>query len=245
MSKSLILGLALCGIAVGMGSAGDAERERWSAEKANAWYAKQPWLVGCNFIPSTAINQLEMWQADTFDPATIDRELGWAAGLGMNCVRVYLHDLAWHADADGFKKRIGNYLDIAAKHKIRTIFVLFDACWQPEPKVGKQPAPVPGVHNSGWVQSPAHKLVTEPKEWDRLEKYVKDVVGSFAKDERILLWDVYNEPGNSGLNEKSLPLLKSAFAWARAAGPSQPLSCGTWYGNKTLNDYQLANSDVI
>ena len=118
---------------------------RWSAERANAWYAKQPWLVGCNFIPSTAINQLEMWQADTFDPATIDRELGWAEGLGMNCVRVYLHDLAWHADADGFKKRIGNYLDIAAKHKIRTIFVLFDACWQPEPKVGKQPAPVPGV----------------------------------------------------------------------------------------------------
>src|SRR5437867_2020199 len=97
---------------------------RWSKEKANAWYEKQPWLVGCNFIPSSAINQLEMWQADTFDPKTIDRELGWAAGMGFNTMRVFLHDLAWNADADGFKKRINQYLDIAHKHKIRTLFVL-------------------------------------------------------------------------------------------------------------------------
>src|SRR5438876_1683884 len=91
---------------------------RWSAEQANAWYEKQPWLVGCNFIPSTAINQLEMWQADTFDTKTIDRELGWAAGLGMNTVRVFLHDLAYEADPTGFKKRVTEFLDIAAKHKI-------------------------------------------------------------------------------------------------------------------------------
>ncbi len=39
--------------------------KRWSVEKANEWYAKQPWLVGCNFIPSTAVNQLEMWQEET------------------------------------------------------------------------------------------------------------------------------------------------------------------------------------
>src|SRR3954462_10150551 len=75
------------------------ESPRWDAKRANDWYAKQPWLVGCNFIPSTAINQLEMWQADTFDPAAIDRELGWAADkLGFNTARVFLHDLAYHAD---------------------------------------------------------------------------------------------------------------------------------------------------
>jgi len=62
--------------------AGEAP-ERWSAEKANAWYDRLPWLVGCNFIPSTAVNQLEMWQAETFDADTIDRELGWAKGVGV------------------------------------------------------------------------------------------------------------------------------------------------------------------
>jgi hypothetical protein len=223
----------------------EAAAARWSKEKANAWYAEQPWLVGCNFIPSTAINQLEMWQADTFDPKTIDRELGWARGLGMNTARVFLHDLAWEADAPGFKKRVRRYLEIADKHGIRTLFVLFDDCWNTNPKIGKQPAPVPGVHNSGWVQSPSSAVVLNPKDWPRLERYVKDVVAAFGKDKRVLMWDLYNEPGNTKLNEKSLPLLKEVFRWARAAGPSQPLTVGVWYNNKTLNDYQLATSDVI
>jgi hypothetical protein len=218
---------------------------RWSAEQASAWYAKQPWLVGCNFIPSSAINQLEMWQADTFDPKTIDRELGWAQALGFNCVRVFLHDLAWEADSAGLKKRMEEYLKVADKHGIRTMFVFFDACWQPDPKLGKQPDPVPGVHNSGWMQSPAHRCVTDPKEWGRLEKYVKDILSSFGKDERILMWDVYNEPGNSGFDEKSLPLLKEAMRWAREAKPTQPLTVGLWYGNKKLNEYQLEVSDVV
>ena len=222
-----------------------AQQARWTEEQANSWYKKQPWLVGCNFIPSTAINQLEMWQPDTFDPKTIDRELGWAADLGMNTVRTFLHDLAWEQDPKGFKERVGKFLDIAAKHKIRPLLVIFDDCWNQSPKPGKQPSPIPGVHNSGWVQSPSSAVVENPRKWDRLEKYVKDVVGAFAKDERVLAWDLYNEPGNGGLDAKSLPLVKAVFQWARAAGPAQPLSVGVWYGNKTLNDYQLAESDVI
>src|SRR5437660_812716 len=78
---------------------------RWTAEAANAWYAKQPWLVGSNYIPSDAINELEMWQADTFDAARIDTELGWAQSLGMNTMRVFLQDLLWSQDAKGFKQR--------------------------------------------------------------------------------------------------------------------------------------------
>src|SRR5882757_7222190 len=91
----------------------------WPIGQANAWYNQQPWLVGCNFIPSTAINELEMWQADTWDPKTIDRELGWAQAVGFNVVRVYLHNLVWEADANGFKKRISEFLTIAEKHKIK------------------------------------------------------------------------------------------------------------------------------
>jgi hypothetical protein len=226
-------------------TAGEPEPGRWTADKANAWYAKQPWLVGCNFIPSSAINQLEMWQADTFDPATIDRELGWAADLGFNTMRVFLHDLAYEVDPDGFKKRVGQYLDIAIRHKIRTLFVLFDDCWNEDPKIGKQPAPIPGVHNSGWMQSPGTAQVLNPQSWPRLEKYVMDVFRSFGKDERVLFWDLYNEPGNTKLGDRSLPLLKETFRWARAAKPMQPVSVGIWFDNKKLNDYQLGESDVI
>ena len=151
---------------------------RWSKTKANIWYNGQPWLVGCNFIPSTAINQLEMWQSDTFDPKTIDRELDWAADIGFNTVRVYLHDLAWESDAKGFKKRINQYLEIANRHGIKTLFVLFDDCWNANPKIGKQPEPVPGVHNSGWLQSPGKSIVNNPQKWSRLiSTYLSSCLG--------------------------------------------------------------------
>lgn len=217
----------------------------WEAEKANAWYAGLPWLVGCNFIPSTAINQLEMWQAATFDPETIARELGWARDLGMNTVRVYLHDLAWLQDAAGFKQRIERYLSIASSLGIRTLFTIFDDCWNNNPSIGEQPAPLPGIHNSGWVQSPSERVVLDPSQWDRLEAYVKDVVGAFGHDKRVLFWDLYNEPGNKGLGSRSLPLLRKAFEWARAAQPSQPLSTGVWFLNDEMNAFQLGASDVI
>lgn len=217
----------------------------WSAEQANVWYAQQPWLVGCNYIPSTAINQLEMWQADSFDPDTIDRELAWAADLGFNTLRVYLHDLAWYADAAGFKARVARYLDIASSHGLRTMFVFFDDCWNSDPYPGPQPQPRPGVHNSGWWQSPGARVVLDPTQWPRLKDYVVDVVDSFANDPRILMWDVYNEPGNQQLGAQSRPLLQQVFAWVRSAQPTQPLTAGVWRDDPDLNPVQLAASDII
>ena len=217
----------------------------WSAEKANNWYKKQGWLVGANFLPSTAINQLEMFQADTFDPATIDRELSWAAAIGMNTMRVYLHDLAWKADAAGFKKRMNEFLSIAKKNKIKILFTIFDDCWNPDAAIGLQPAPKPGIHNSGWVRSPNKATHNDSTDWKYLEAYVKDILGSFKHDKRILMWDLYNEPGNSDYGLTSLPLLKKVFEWAWAVRPSQPLTCATWYENPVFNEFQLASSDVI
>jgi len=201
--------------------------------------------VGSNFLPSTAINQLEMWQADSFDPATIDRELGWAHAIGMNVMRVYLHDLAWKVDPSGFKNRMNTFLTIASRHKIQVLFTLFDDCWNPDPKVGKQPAPKPGIHNSGWVRSPSKAVHDDSAQWAPLEMYVKDILGTFRNDQRILMWDLYNEPGNSGYELSSLPLLKKAFEWAWAIRPSQPLTSASWYDNKPISDFQISNSDVI
>ena len=219
--------------------------ERWTVERAQQWYSERPWMVGCNFIPSTAINQLEMWQADTFDPQTIRRELGWAAGLGFNTVRVYLHDLLWGDDHASFEGRVDEYLTIASGLGISTVLVLFDDCWNDDPKAGRQPEPKPGVHNSGWARSPGLRCVIDPTTWPRLEKYVKGVLSAFGKDKRVVLWDLYNEPGNFGMNEQCLPLLKETFKWARAVDPEQPLSAGLWFDNQALNEFQLQASDVI
>ncbi|MFZ9687931.1 MAG: glycoside hydrolase family 2 TIM barrel-domain containing protein [Chitinophagaceae bacterium] len=217
----------------------------WTAESANDWYSKQPFYVGANFLPSSAINQLEMWQAESFDAETISKELGWASSIGMNVMRVYLHDLAWQIDPAGFKKRMADFLAIAAKHKIKILFTVFDDCWNPDAYPGKQPNPKPGVHNSGWVRSPNIAVHDNPMRWNHLEAYVKDVLSTFKDDTRILMWDLYNEPGNSGYGLGSMELLKRTFEWAWFVRPSQPLTTGTWYDNKDFNDFAIANSDVI
>ena len=251
--------LALCSTAF-------AQSSRWSEQKANDWYAHQPWLVGSNYIPKSAINELEMWQAETFDPGQIDRELGWAEALGMNTMRVFLHDLLWQQDAAGFRQRIDQFLTIAARHHIRPLFVLFDSCWDPDPKLGPQHAPVPGVHNSGWVQSPGARALADPAQYPRLKAYVQGVVGAFAKDDRILGWDVWNEPGSFGGGDYSKTELKFAdkmarvkallpqvFAWAREVNPTQPLTSAPWdidtSKDETAPDeierIQLRESDII
>jgi hypothetical protein len=218
----------------------------WTAKKANDWYAKQGWLVGANFLPSTAINQLEMWQADSFDTATINRELGWAEGIGFNTLRVFLHNLVWENDARAFKQRINTFLSIASKHHIKPLFVFFDDCWNPEPVYGKQPDPKIGVHNSGWMRSPGQSVHNDNTRWNSLEAYVKDILTTFKNDQRILLWDLYNEPGNSDYGMSSLPLVQKIFQWAWSVRPSQPLTIGVWFEKfPQLNAYQLDNSDVI
>ncbi len=224
----------------------ETKSTKWTQEQAQAWQQKQGWLRGSNFNPSTAINQLETWQAESFDTATINRELGWAEGIGMNVMRVYLHHVAWEVDKEGFKARMGKYLDIADSHGIKTVFVFFDDCWNPTYQAGKQPDPKPGVHNSGWVRDPGDLIFQDSTLINTLEAYVKDVLTTFKDDQRIAIWDLYNEPGNSKYGNKSMPLLKKVFEWGWEVRPSQPLSSGVWnLSLSDLNKFQVENSDII
>ena len=241
-----------------------ASQGRWDEARAWNWYHATPWPVGCNYNPASSINQLEMWQADTFNPVEIDKELGWLAGIGMNTARVFLHDLLWKQDAKGFLARIDQFLDIAEKHGFRIMFVFFDSCWNPYPELGTQRAPVPRVHNSYWAQSPGAAIANDPAAFAQLEGYVTGVVNHLRNDKRVLVWDVWNEPDNINMgtfNTKTMtqaekaeivtPLLAQAFAWVRAAGPTQPLTSGVWAGDWSSDEklipmqrLQLLASDV-
>jgi hypothetical protein len=236
----------------------------WSPEKANDWYHDKPWMVGCNFTPSTAINQLEMWQAETFDPATIDRELGWAGQLGFNTVRVFLQNLLWTEDKKGLLKRMDQFLAIADRHHIKVIFVPLDAVWDPFPKIGPQHQPAPHVHNSGWVQSPGVEILKDPARQDELKGYIQGVIKHFKTDRRVLAWDIFNEPDNmnqpayvakepANKPELALALLKKAFAWAREVQPIQPLTAGVWERGRwgaadkllPMEKFMFEESDII
>ncbi len=235
---------------------------RWSEARAQAWYDKQPWLVGANYVPSDAINELEMFQAATFNPALNDKELGMGEGIGMNTMRVFLQDQLWLSDPKGFQQRLDQFLTIASKHHIRPLLVLFDSCWEPNPHLGPQHPPIPGVHNSGWVQSPGQQRLLDPAVEPALKAYVQGVVGAFANDDRVLGWDVWNEPDNTNdgrFHEDAEAkvrrvdeLLPKVFAWARAVHPTQPLTSGVWKGDWSHPDkespttrIQLRESDVI
>lgn len=241
--------------------------QRWSPEKTAAYAAARPWQVGANFNPRDAVNQLEMWQAETFNPAMIDEELGWAADAGMNSMRVYLHNYPWERDSAAFLDRIEQYLSIAKKHGIYTTFVLFDAVWDPVSSPGPQPAPRPRLHNSGWVQSPSSAQLTSGEDYYPAGKsYVQGILRHFANDDRIYMWDLYNEPDNDNFGkfpnepqdkaDYTYQLLGKTFEWAREVNPSQPLTSGIWYGDffnrideelplNRFNEFQLDHSDII
>ncbi|OBH07263.1 1,4-beta-xylanase [Mycobacterium sp. E1747] len=238
------------------------EAGRWPAERANRWYQAQGFLVGSNYITSNAINQLEMFQPDTFDPRRIDAELGWARFYGHNTARVFLHDQLWAQDQRGFQTRLAQFVDIAARHRIKPLFVFFDSCWDPAPRAGRQRAPRPGVHNSGWVQSPGAERLGDPRYAPVMRDYVTGVLTQFRTDDRILGWDLWNEPDNPAKVYRSTErsdkeqlvgnLLPQVFRWARAVDPSQPLTSGVWRGDwgqpqgrSAISDIQLANSDVV
>ncbi|MCP9496464.1 MAG: cellulase family glycosylhydrolase [Pyrinomonadaceae bacterium MAG19_C2-C3] len=248
-ARAVVVILLLCHVVFA------APSGKWSERQANEWYRQQPFLVGSNYNPATAINELEMWQADTFDPKRIDLELGWAENIGMNTMRVYLHDLPFKQDPEGFKNRINTFLDLCAKHNIKPMLVLFDSCWDPFPVSGKQREPRPGVHNSGWMQSPGKVALETPAEYPRLEAYVRGIVGAFAADKRILAWDIWNEPDNMNdpayisLEPKNkvelvLALLPQAFQWAREAGATQPLTSAPWKGGDWSNPRELTAMEI-
>jgi hypothetical protein len=245
-----------------LGAAPAEARGRWTEAQAKAWYDRQPWLVGANYAPATAINQFEMWQAETWDPKRIDYELGLAQGIGMNTMRVFLHDQLWTQDPEGFRRRIDEFLTIAQRHGIRPLFVLFDSCWDPDPKLGPQHPPIPGVHNSGWVQGPGLPGLRDRSRYPAYKAYVQGVVGAFKDDQRILGWDLWNEPdngadqykGQEGKEPLVRALLEQVFDWALAADPTQPVTSGVWWhddwtptGGKLtpMERLQLNRSDVI
>lgn len=222
---------------------------RWSQGKAWAWYAEVGQILGCNYLPRTAVNVTDIWQDESFDPKIIDEELGWAQKAGYNSLRVFVQYAVWEEDAEALRQRIDQFLTIADRHGMRVMLVLFDdsSSLGREPYIGKQNELVPSLYNSGGVPAPGHQRVNDCPAWPDLERYIKDLIGHFHNDRRILIWDLYNKPEMSGQDDKSLSLVKAAFRWARQAEPTQPLTAGAYSVNMedSMSKTTMELSDVI
>jgi hypothetical protein len=181
-------------------------------------------IRGVNYLPSNAVNPTQMWS--DFDAATIDRELGFAEDLGLNSLRVFIQYVVYEHATSELLDRFDAFLELAARHGLSVMPVLFDDCWLPEPSLGDQaPEPRPRLHNPYWQSSPGRRrmaLAFRPA----LRRYVEDLLGTFAGDPRIVAWDLYNEPQS---RPSSVALVRDVFEWARGVAPSQPLTA-CWYG---------------
>jgi len=234
-------------------SEADSEQKysaRWTTEMANEWYANQPWACGFNYVPANAISYTEMWMPYCFDTTLIDKELTLAQKLGFNCLRVVLPFVVWEHDPEAFKNRLNEFLSLCERHQLKVMLTLFDDCAfgsdpnTTNPVYGKQPEVLKGWYANGWTASPGHAMVRDPETWPRLELYVKDVIQTYRMDPRVWVWDLYNEPTNSGTGNAVIPLVVKVFSWAREVQPTQPLTIAQWNGNAALNKVIHDNCDI-
>ena len=125
-------------------------RDIWTPDQAWAWFNAQKYIMGTEFTVSSAANQLEMWQAETFDAELIEKEISFGAKLGYTVFRIFLHDLVYFHDPTGFKSRMNTVLNSLDKYGMKALFTIFDTENAiTNPTLGKQPRPRPALCNSG------------------------------------------------------------------------------------------------
>lgn len=246
MKKKFIL-VCLSIMALSFASFGKSEQKdvpgiQWPKEKAWEWYDANPWYCGVNYIPAYALNYTAMWDKTTFNAKAIDKELALMSETGMNCVRVVLQYAVWEDDAKYFKRVFKKFLALCDKHNLKVMPIFFDDCVfgvNTDPKIGDQGEPLKGWYAWAWSPSPGRSMVYDERTHYKLEKFVKDIMTTFRDDNRIMLWDLYNEPS------ASWTLLRSVFRWAREVNPAQPISSGMWNGDAALDTFLAENSDII
>lgn len=245
MKKTLTLIFCLLAL---FGMQNSLSAQVWDNAKAWQWAKDNPWYCGVNYIPACAINYTAMWDKAHFAPDVIDKELSLMEDIGMNCVRVVLQYIVYEDNPRHFLKAFNTFLKICDKHKIKVMPIFFDDCAfgvNTDPKPGVQPEPLEGWYAWAWSPSPGYTMVVDERTHGKLEKYVKDVMSRHKNDDRIFMWDLYNEPTNTTMPERSWPLLKKVFKWAREINPSQPITAGMWNGNADLENFLAENSDII
>ncbi|NOX97778.1 MAG: cellulase family glycosylhydrolase [Nitrospirae bacterium] len=181
---------------------------------------------GANYIPSYARNSIEIWE--NFNPEVIDRELGYAQSLGLNSVRVWLDYRPYAHNPGLMLKRIEAFLCLCDKHKLTVILILFDSCGIEEKDLREKGE---NLHWKRWIKNPGYDYLF-PEHWDRFKKYIKDIVGTFLNDHRVLAWDVMNEPwcqikpDNDEQKRVIMRFVKHFAKQVRNLNPDAPITIG-------------------
>ena len=239
--------------------------KRWREKQAWEWYNSRPWIRGCNYMSASCANRIDQWQGLHFDEylEETEKELSLMRDLGFNSVRLILEYVVWEKEHDEFLKRFERYIALLDKYGISCTIVLANDCMPPKTELWKMPDVGEQHYDWGYhggrkhSQHGRHNCPAPHYYFDDealCEKYfemVKEIVTIYKDDPRILMWDLFNEPGNSNREGITMPYLVRMFETVRKINPSQPLTVAAWwfdpkdFHTSELNQYALENSDII
>lgn len=237
--------------------------EKWTKERAWEWYNKQPWIRGFCYYPSCCLNMIEMWQEYNWDKvkATMEKEMAIAKEWGFNAVRILtLFDL-YLDQPEAHLNHLEEFIQICDKNQIKVMVCIGNDCLvsksnYKKPSYGEQEYDL-GYHSGKAISphivmnEPGYALADEPEYFDLYLEYVEAIISKYAKDERVLLWDIYNEPGNSRRGMMSYKVMEESFKIARKYDTIQPCAACCWSYNEKDEPYKeielkaLEMSDVI
>ena len=214
---------------------------QWTKEEAWEWYRSQTWIRGFNGVPSNCVSFAAMWQSYNHEAVfrQIRYEFDLAKKTGFNAVRVFLDFEVWLAEHDSFMRNLEEYLCLADEYGLKVMPILANDC--NTPKAAFKPF-TPGEQHMdwGWHSGLAAGPFAEQHQtmgWQHLDeeeyrplyyKMVDEIAGKYARDERIHIWDIWNEIGNSRRGAKSVPYLEEIFRIVRSHDPIQPLTADCW-----------------
>ena len=240
--------------------------QRWSKERIWEWYNNRPWMRGCNYMSASSANRVDTWQELGFEERMVEteRELALVRDTGFNTIRIIPEFVVWQKEHDGFMERFDRYLDLCWKYGISCMVVLANDCMPPKTERWKLPDIGPQTYDWGYHggkkhsqhgthTGPApHYYLDDPETAAEYFEMVRELITKYKDDERICIWDLYNEPGNSQRDGLTMPNLKKIFEIAREIDPIQPLTVAVWRLRgemKTplseVEQYALDNSDII
>lgn len=197
-------------------------------------------VVGFDYQPSYAYNSYEAWRF--FDGGTFDREIGLGKKYfpKMNTVRLWLSYEAFRYEEVRQARNFETALSICEKHGCRAVVCLFN-CWHD------------AVMDNGGIY---HPQMIPGSVWGATENmydsYFDKIVRAHKDDDRILIWDICNEPYSfSGNSEYQAFIEPYETAWLKKmcdmchdSGAAQP--CGISHYQKKMNtDFLEKTADFV
>ncbi len=233
---------------------------KWTKEQAWDWYGRQPWIRGWCGYPSNCVNRVAMWQeyGHTDVAAQEEAEFKLARGIGYNAVRAIIQFEVWRFEHDSFMKNLEEYIAAAARNGIKVMLCLGNDCTVPkslfQPVVfgpqnvdwGYHSGIKRGPHAGGYSE-PGYMLLDESEYEQDYYDMVSELADKYGRDERIQIWDVWNEIGASRRNMKSVKAMETFFEILRGKNVMQPLTADGWnkFENAEHERRAMELSDII